>query len=117
MGRARHHHLGGTFQMLGPVPVPALAPSKNQTGSGTMQTSLVSSQPTWGCPSSLPLSPGTCLFGPMVSSRRLGKEGQRGKMHILQVPVKGLWGRKLKLMGKLWLSFIYATVASISPEM
>ena len=38
-------------------------------------------------------------------------------MHILQVPVESLWGRKLKLMGKLWLSFIHMTVASISPEM
>lgn len=53
----------------------------------------------------------------MVSSRRLGREGQRRKMHILQVPVKSLWGRKLKLMGKLWLSFIYVTIASISQEM
>ena len=52
-----------------------------------------------------------------ISSGRLGRKGQRGEMHILQVPVGSLWGRKLKLMGKLWLSFIHAAVTSISPEM
>lgn len=64
----------------------------------------------------LPLSRGTCLLCP-VGLFQQRREGQRGEMHILQVPVQNLWGRKLKLMGKLWLSFIHAAVASISPEM
>lgn len=82
-----------------------------------MQTSLVSNQPTWVAPHlflSLQRHASSVLRSLLEDWERKDKEE---KMHILQVPVKGLWGRKLKLMGKLRLSFISATVASISPEM
>ena len=46
-----------------------------------------------------------------TSSSRLRRKRQRGEMHILQVPAESLWGRKLKLMGKLWLSFIHEALS------
>lgn len=113
-----HYHLRGTIHTLGPMSPPCLCPHLK------IRPRVALCKTAWSPISQPATVPHLFLTLQGLASSVLrspleggGKEGQRGEMHISQVPVKSLWGRKLKLMGKLWLSFIYATVTSISPEM